>query len=445
MPAPSPPTPRREVWTLAWPLILSNMSVPLLGMVDTAVVGHMDEPHHLGGVALGAATFGAVYLVFASVRMGTTGLTAQAVGAEDGPEARACLVRPLLVALVLGLVLVLATPLIVQLAVRGFAPTAAVSDALTTYIGWRLLGAPAALGTFVLLGWLLGNHDTKSQLLLLVATNAANAALTLLFVLGFEWGVAGVAGATAIADHAGFALGLLLCRRRWVRLSGRFDGAVLWSGPAFARLFRVNGDLIVRTLLLEATFLGFAAFSARQGEVLLAANAVLNSLLLLQAYALDGFAFATEALVGRAVGRRSRAELDGAVRAAAWWSGAFALLIAALFGLGGTRVVALLTGIDDVRRAASVFLPYTALVPLIGVWAYLFDGLFAGATQTRELRNGSAVATLTFFVLAVPLVDAWGNHGLWIAFLGFLTARSLWFLGRFRRLHAAGRFLSAAT
>jgi len=437
------PTPRREVFALAWPLILANISVPLLGMVDTAVVGHLPEPHHLGAVALGAATFAAAYLVFASVRMGTTGLTAQAVGAGDGAETRACLVRPLALALVVGAALVLASPLITGVAVAGFGPDAAVADGLATYVAWRIAGAPAALAKFVLLGWLIGNHDTKSQLVVLVATNTLNALLSVGFVLGLGWGVAGVALATAIAEWSGFAVGLALAARRWRRLPGGLEVAVLRARAPFVRLFRVNGDLIVRTLFLEATFLGFAAFSARQGEVLLAANAVLTNLLMLQAYALDGFAFAAEALVGRAVGRRDPRALDRSLEAAAWWSAGFAGAIALAYATLGWGVVRLLTGIAEVRAAADLYLAYAVAVPLVGVWAYLFDGLFSGATQTRELRNGSAVATLVFFATAWPLIQLLDNHGLWLAMLGFLTARSLWFGWRWRVLRAAERFTAA--
>jgi MATE family multidrug resistance protein len=437
------PMPRREVFHLAWPLILSNISVPLLGMVDTAVVGHLPEPHHLGAVALGAATFAAAYLVFTSVRMGTTGLTAQAVGAGDGAEARACLVRPLALALVVGGLLILASPLITRLAILGFGPSAAVADGLATYVAWRIAGAPAALAKFVILGWLIGNHDTKSQLVLLVFTNALNAGLSVLFVLGLGWGVTGVALGTAIAEWCGLLLGLALVARRWRLLPGRFEATVFWSRAPFVRLFRVNGDLIVRTLFMEATFLGFAAFSARQGEVLLAANAVLNNLLMLQAYALDGFAFAAEALVGRAVGRRDPRELDRSLAAAAWWSAGFAVLIAAGYATIGFGVIRLLTGIAEVRAAADVFLAYAAVVPLVGVWAYLFDGLFAGATQTRELRNGTALATVVFFTTAWPLIQLMGNHGLWLGLLAFLLARSLWFGWRWRILRASARFTAA--
>lgn len=434
--------PHRELWRLAWPLLLANVTVPLLGMVDTAVVGHLPEPHHLGAVALGASTFAALYLVFASVRMGTTALTAQAVGANDGAEARASLVRPLALALATGaLLMVLATP-IVAIALGVYAPTEAVGQSLAAYVGWRLLGAPAALGTFVLLGWLLGNHDTRSQFLVLVVANALNAGLDVLFVFGFGWGVTGVAIATVIAEYAGFGLGLALAGRRWRRLPGGLDLARLRAIEPLRRLLRVNGDLVVRTLFLEATFLGVAALSARQGEVLLAANAVLLNLVLLQAYALDGFAFATEALAGRAVGRRRRGELDAALRAAALWSCGFALVIAGAYLGAGSLAVALMTGIDEVRAAADRYLPYVVLVPLLGVGAYLFDGLFSGATQTAELRNGSILATAVFYATALPLTHTLGNDGVWLALLLFLANRGLWLGWRYRRLTAQDRFLA---
>ncbi|MFW5680175.1 MAG: MATE family efflux transporter, partial [Pseudomonadota bacterium] len=408
-------------------------------------VGHLPEPHHLGAVALGASTFAMAYLVFSSVRMGTTGLTAQAVGAGDGAEARACLVRPLGLALLAGLVVILLGGPIVAAALFVFDPTPAVAGELAVYIGWRVLGAPAALATFVLLGWLLGNHDTRSQFVLLVVPNAINAVLNVVFVFGFGWGVAGVAIATVIAEYAAVALGLVLARRRWRRLPGAFDAAVALAWARFRRLFRVNGDLVVRSLFLETVFLGFAALSARQGEVLLAANAVLLNMIMLQAYALDGFAFAAEALAGRAVGRRSQGDLDAAFRAGAYWSVGFALLIALVFAAGGGLVIALLTGIGEVRAAAGTFLVYVVVAPLVGAWAYLFDGIFSGATQTRELRNGSILAAALFFAVAFPLTSALDNHGLWLALLLFLAARAVWLGWRYRRLAARAGFVSAPT
>ena len=437
------PTPKREVFHLAWPLILSNISVPLLGMVDTAVVGHLPAPHHLGAVALGAATFAVAYLVFASVRMGTTALTAQAVGAGDGAEARACLVRPLVLALLVGALLILLSPLVAWLAIGGFGPTGAVAGELATYIAWRIAGAPAALAQFVLLGWLIGNHDTKSQLVILVFTNVLNAALSVLFVLGFGWGVMGVALGTAIAEWCGLVLGLALVARRWRLLPGRFDAAVLRSRAPFVRLFRVNGDLIVRTLFLEATFLGFAAFSARQGEILLAANAVLNNLLMLQAYALDGFAFAAEALVARAFGAGRLDRLRrGAALTSLWGLGAAGVLSLA-FGLGGGAIIDLMTTAEAVREAARTYLPWMVAAPLLGLAPWMLDGIFIGATRARDMRNMMLLSVAIYAAAVAVLAPTHEVHGLWAAVLVSFLARGATLGARYPALERAALSSSA--
>ncbi|MEO1089636.1 MAG: MATE family efflux transporter [Pseudomonadota bacterium] len=428
---------RIELWRLAWPLLIANTTVPLVGLVDTAVVGHLPEAHHMGAVGLGAATFSALYLVFASVRMGTTGLTAQAVGAGDGAEIRASLLRPLAVAIVVGAVLVALVVPITAAAVVVFGPGQAIADGLRAYVGWRILGAPAALATFVILGWLLGNQDTRSQLVLLVVINVSNAALSAGLGLGLGLGVVGVAMGSALADVVGVGLGLVLVRRRWRGLPGVFDVPTLLAPRAFGRLFEVNGNLVLRTLLMEVTFVAFAAIGARQGEITLAANAALQNLVLLQAYVLDGFAFATEAMVGRAVGRRSQAALRAAFRAAAQASAVLAVLIALGFAATTPALVALLTNIDAVRVTADAHAIYVALVPLIGVWAYLLDGVFSGATRTADLRDASLVATLAFLACAAALVPFAGNHGLWWAFLVFLGCRVLVLGRRFATIDAA--------
>lgn len=434
--------PYGDVWRLAWPLILSNITVPMLGMVDSAVVGHLPEPHHLGAVALGAISFSILYLVFGSVRMGTTALTAQAAGAEDGEENRACLIRPLSLAFLFGLGLIMLGPYIAHGAALAFQPTDAVNEELRNYMEIRIFGAPAAVANFVLLGWLLGNHDTRSQLLVLLVTNGVNVVLDLWFVFGFGWGVSGVAAATVIAEFVGLSVALYRARLIWVRLPAAMNWLVVKNTNAYARLFKVNGDLVIRTLFLEICFVVFAALSARQGEVILAANAVLEHFLMLQAYALDGFAFAAEALVGRAVGRRSQAELDRNFRAAAVWSLGFAVIILAVFWLAGPAIVRLITSIDSVQSVAFAFMPYLIVSPLLGVWAYLFDGVFSGATQTAELRNGTAVACLVFMVAAFTLPSFMGNHGLWVAVLIWKTFRGAWFWWRYRTLRDKGVFVA---
>ncbi len=432
------------MWRLAWPLILSNLTVPLLGLVDTAVVGHLPDPVALGAVGLGAATFAALYLAFGALRMGTTALTAQAVGAEDAAEAKACLLRPLGIALGLGVLLLWATPGIVALAQVGFGASPAVHEALATYIGWRLWGAPAALANVVVLGWLLGHHHSRSQLVVLVTTNGLNALLDVYLVFGLEWGVAGVAMATALANWVGLAVGLGYCQRIWRRLDAPLTWERFGQPARFVQLFQVNGDLLLRSLALEGAFLLFAGLSARQGEIILAANAVLENFLLLQAYALDGFAFAAEALVGSAVGRRDAKALEAATAAAGKWLVGFALVIAVGYGLLGSGLIALLTSQGAVQATAVAFLPYLVLSPPIAAGAYLFDGVFAGATQTKELRNGTLLASGVFCPAALGLVTLHGNHGLWLALLLLLALRSGWFGWRYWVLATRGQFIPAS-
>jgi MATE family multidrug resistance protein len=285
----------REAWRLAWPLILSNLSIPLLGVVDTAVVGHLPSPHYLGAVSIGAVALSVVYFVFGFLRMGTTGLTAQAFGRGDQAECFGWLARGVLLAILIAALLLLLSGALIAAAMALFDPGARVAGELETYLAIRLLGAPAALVAQVLLGWLLGLQDARGPMLLLILTNGLNVALDLLFVLGFGWAVAGVAWATVAAEYGGLALGLWLARRR---LSAWSWGAI-WYAPAFRRLFVVNRDMFLRSLCLEAAFLTFSALSARRGEVVLAANAVLFNLHLLATYGIDGFSHAAEAMVGR--------------------------------------------------------------------------------------------------------------------------------------------------
>jgi MATE family multidrug resistance protein len=267
----------REAWRLAWPLILSNLSIPLLGMVDTAVVGHLPSPHYLGAVALGAVALSVVYFVFGFLRMGTTGLTAQAFGGSDPTECRAWLGRGVLLAGLIAIALLLLAGPVTRSAIWLYDPGPRVGGALETYIVIRLLGAPAALVTLVLLGWLMGMQNPRGPMTLLIVTNGLNMALDLLFVLGFGWAVAGVAWATVCAEYGGLALGLWLARRALLAWSW----PAIWRLAAFRRLFAVNRDMFLRSLCLESAFLTFSALGARQGEIILAANAVLLNLHLL--------------------------------------------------------------------------------------------------------------------------------------------------------------------
>lgn len=415
----------RESWRLAWPLILSNLAVPMLGMVDTAVVGHLPAPHYLGAVALGATVMNVVYFIFGFLRMGTTALTAQAFGGNASLEVRAILGRALMSAVALGVLIVILSPVILALTLRLFAPSPEIAPELTRYLLIRVCGAPAALASLALLGWLLGLQDVRRPLLLMLFTNGLNAALDLLLVFGFGMAAAGVAAATVAAEYAGLGLGVWLIRRQWRDLGGWPGWERLYDLERLRRLFAVNRDIFLRSLMLESAFLAFAAAGSRQGEIVLAANAVLINFFTVSAYGLDGFAHAAEAMIGRAVGARDRPGFVAAVRAGFVNAAVLAALMTGLFWLAGPWVIRLMTSLPDVQALAVAFLPYAAVLPAVSVWAFLFDGVFFGATRTAELRNGMAAALTLFLLLLWLLLPSFGNHGLWAAFLIFLGARAL--------------------
>ena len=428
-------------WRLAWPLILSNLSVPLLGVVDTAVVGHLDAPHYLGAVALGAMVMSVLYWLFSFLRMGTTALTAQAYGAADRSETRAALARALLLAASFGLLVIVVGPLVTAFSTRLFAPTPDVLPEFHRYLAVRLLGAPAALTSFALLGWLLGLQDSRRPLYLMLFTNGVNAMLCVSFVFGLGMTAAGVGLATVIAEYAGLGAGLLVVRGTWRGHGGWPGWACILVLERFRRLLAVNRDLFLRSLLLEAVFVAFTALSSRQGELVLAANAILLTYFTAAAYGLDGFAHAAEAMVGRAVGARDRPGFRAAVRASFANAALLALLMTLAFAVLGGLGVRLMTGLVDVRAQAMIYLPYAVALPAVSVWAFLYDGMFFGATRTAELRNGMVVALALFGLLAWLLVPAYGNHGLWLAFLGFLGARAVILAAIYRRVGGAVGFV----
>jgi multidrug resistance protein, MATE family len=436
--------PYREAFRLAWPLILSNLCVPLLGIVDTAVVGHLPEPHYLGAVAIGALVFNVLYFVFGFLRMGTTGLTAQAFGRADREEVRAGLARPLMLALAIGTLLLLAGGLVVAASRWLFEPGAAVARELETYLRVRLFGAPAGLANMVLLGWLLGLQNARGPMALLVVTNAINIALDLVFVLGFGLATQGVAAATIFAEYAGLGFGLWLAARELRNQGGRFAWSVIARRSAFRRLIAVNRDILLRSLSLEVAYVTFTALGSRRGEVILAANAILLNFQMFAAFGLDGFAHAAEAMVGRHAGARSVEGVRHAVRANLVWSLALALVLAAFFAMCGPLGIRLMTSLDDVQTAAYAFLPYIIASPLVSVWAFLFDGVFIGVTRTPEMRNGMLVSLTVFLLAVAALVPPFGNHGLWLAFLAFMAARGLWLGLIYRvRARAPGGFIAA--
>ena len=417
--------PHRRVWRLAGPIIFSNITVPLLGAVDTAVVGHLPDPALIGGVAVGAAIFAFVYWGFGFLRMGTTGSVSQAFGARDVEELKAIVLRALMLALAIGVLIVVLQWPIRWISLWLFQASSAVESYAATYFAVRIWGAPAALVNYAVLGWLLGMQNARMAVVTQLFMNGLNMVLAVLFVMGFGWGIVGVASATLIAEVAGAVFGLVLVRRGLSRLGGGWPHHHLFAPDRLLALLKVNSDILIRTLCLMFAFAYFTARGAGMGDAVLAANAILQHLQAIMAYGLDGFAHATETLVGAAIGARDRAGLRAAVRTASIWGLLTAAIFAAVYAFGGVLILQLFTEHEEVRAAARAFLPWAIVSPFLSVWPFLLDGIFIGATRTAEMRNGMMIA-LALYVAAIHLlIPIWGNNGLWAAFFIFMAGRML--------------------
>lgn len=427
-PVPESESMHRRVLVLTAPIILSNLSIPLLGAVDTAVMGHLPDPAYIGGVAIGALIFSYIYWGFGFLRMGTTGLVAQAHGAGDAIELRAILGRAGLLALGLaGLLLLFQRPL-GMLAFAILESTPEVESLAGTYYAIRLWGAPAALLNYVAWGWLIGVQRMRSALALSVFMNGLNIVLDLVLVVGLGHGIAGVALATLISEWSALALAAWLVMRVLRYTGGAWSRERILDGERIAGLLRVNADIFIRTLCLVSAFAWFTAQGARMGNVLLAANAVLLNFQMFMAYGLDGFAHASEALIGSAVGAGDRQLLRRAVRTTTIWAFGTAALFALVYAGAGRMIIAVLTSIPEVRATAAIYLPWVAVSPLISVWSFQLDGIFIGATRTPEMRNGMLISLGLFLAAGWFLIPRMGNHGLWLALMVFMVIRAI-FLG----------------
>ncbi len=421
---PSLPT-NRDVWRIAAPMILSNVSVPLLGMVDTGVTGHLDEAYYLGAVAIGSTIFGFLYAGFNFLRMGTTGITAQRFGAEDGDGLKIALGQALVVAATIALVLILLRNPIATLAMRALGPEGNVAAFANDYFFIRIWSAPATLANYVLIGWFLGLQNARIPLYIVLAINVTNIALDLFFVIGLGMTVDGVAAASVIAEFTGLLVGTIYAFRYMQDIGGHMRIAHLTTWKEYTAFLAVNTHLLVRTMALMFTFAFVTAAGARMGGLVLAANAVLINLMHLMAYALDGFAHAAEALVGKAVGSRNLGALRRAVTLALRWSLYVSVGFGAFFFLGGSSLVRLLTDIPEVIEITLVYLPWMTAMPVIAVWSYLYDGVFVGATRAREMRDIMLISSFAVFLPAWYAFRFLGNHGLWLALALFLASRGI--------------------
>ena len=442
------PRRHRAVFALALPMVFSNVTTPLLGLVDTWVIGHLGQAWFLGGVSVGATLINLLFWLLGFLRMSTTGLTAQAQGAASVEGQLDTLARALGLAVGLGLALLLLVlpflPAIIGLS--GGSPEVQVYAG--DYVSVRIWSAPAALCNLVIMGWLLGMQDARSPMLLLILSNLVNMVLDAWFVLGLGWQVRGVAAASLLADYCSLGVGLWLVSRRLRHLPAEVWQSAWprwWQWPAVRRLLGLNRDIFIRSLCLQLCFTFMTLQGARLGDVAVAANAVLLNFLMLISYGLDGFAYAVEAMVGRAIGRRDRQGLREAIVLNLGWALLIAIAFALGFALGGRLLIAHITDIPAVIAEANRQLPWLIAMPLLAVWCFLLDGVFIGATRAREMRNSMLVAVFAGFFPIWWLCQEWGVAALWAAMAALMTGRGLtlgwlcWQLERDGRLLGQGR------
>ena len=426
----------RRVLQISLPIVLSNATVPILGAVDTGVVGQMGEAAPIGAVGIGAIILTAFYWIFGFLRMGTAGLAAQAHGAGDQPEVAALLSRALLIGATAGFAMVLLQIPLFYGAFNLSPASPEVESLAREYMAIRVWSAPATIALYGITGWLVALERTKAILAIQVLMNGANIILDLVFVLGFDWGVAGVGWATFMAEWAGLALGLWLCRdafkgTAWRNVERIFDRNRLKNMAA------VNTDIMIRSVLLQAIFVSFLFWGADFGDVNLAANQVLLQFLYITSYAQDGFAFAAESLVGQALGAKKRAALRRAAILTFGWGAATGLLLATCFAIFGPAIIDTMAKAPEVQSAGRTFLPYMIAAPLVGVASWMLDGIFIGATRTKDMRNMMIISALVYFACVFPLMAAFGNHGLWLGLLLSFVVRGITLGMKYPALEAA--------
>jgi MATE family multidrug resistance protein len=414
----------KRVLSIALPIVISNATVPILGAVDTGVIGQLGGAAPIGAVGIGAIILGALYWIFGFLRMGTVGLTSQALGAGDAQEVRALFFRSAGIGVLAGLAFI-----IFQIPIFAgafwIAPASAQVESLARdYMSIRVWSAPAAIAIYGLSGWLIAQERTRAVLMIQLFMNVTNIILDFWFVLGLGLGVEGVAVATLIAEWGGLALGLYLCRQV-------FRGLALswWQQIANRRrviyMMQVNGDILIRSVLLQAGFVSFLFFGAELGDVTLAANQVLLQFVYLASYAMDGFVFAAESLVGQAMGARAVAQLRRGASVTAVWAFGTAFALAAGFWIMGPFVIDVMAKDPAVQQAARLYLPHMVAAPLLGALAWMLDGVFIGATRTKDMRNMMILSFLGYCGLVLLLLPSFGNHGLWMAMNGFFILRGI--------------------
>lgn len=428
----------KRVLQIALPIVLSNATVPILGVVDTGVVGQLGQAAPIGAVGIGAIILTAFYWVFGFLRMGTAGLTAQATGAEDAAEVAALLSRALIIGFGAGALMILGQIPLFWLAFKVSPASPEVETLARQYMAIRVWSAPATIGLYGIIGWLIAQERTRGVFAIQVLMNGLNIILDIVFVLHFDFGVAGVGWATFIADWSGLALGLWLCRDAFAGTAWR-DKPRVFDRARLIRMGVVNSDILIRSVLLQAIFVSFLFWGADFGNVQLAANQILLQFLNVTAYALDGFAAAAESLVGQALGAKNIARLRRGAILTSGWGALICAGLALVFAIFGPAIIDIMTTAPDVQSAARIYLPYMVAAPIVGVAAWMFDGIFIGATRSADMRNMMIVSAGAYFIAVIPLMAAFGNHGLWLGLLFSFIVRGVTLGWKYPRLEAAAR------
>jgi len=414
----------RMVLAIAVPMTPAFLTTPLLGLVDTAVVGRLGDAALLGGLAIAAILFDLVFTTFNFLRTATTGLVAQAMGRDDPTEEQAVFWRSLMISAVAGLLVIAATPLLLAAGLAFMGARGEIAAAASTYLMIRALSAPAALANYAILGYVLGRGMGGTGLLLQTVINGTNIVLSILLGLWLGYGLEGVAWATVIAEITGCAAGLLVIHRNFDRAHAPTWKQII-DRASILRLMSLNGDIMIRSFALITAFAWFTRLGTGFGETTLAANAILMNFFMVAGYYLDGFATAAEQLAGRAIGARYRPAFDKAVRLTVFWGFALAGFTTGFFLVFGDAVIGLMTTLESVRLEAGSYLFWAALTAVAGVLAFEMDGVFVGATWSRDMRNMMLLSLALFIALSIGLTRIWGNEGLWISLNIFLAARGL--------------------
>lgn len=413
----------KRILRIALPSIVSNITVPLLGLIDVAIVGHLGSPAYIGAIAVGGMLFNIIYWLFGFLRMGTGGMTSQAYGRRNLPEVTRLLLRAVGIGLAVACCLIALQVPIRQAAFLLIHSTEEVREAATRYFHICIWGAPAMLGLYGLTGWYIGMQNSRIPMVVAITQNVVNilASLCLVYLCGMK--VEGIALGTLIAQYAGLLTGCALWFRRYGRLRKYVARKGVWRKDAMLRFFQVNRDIFLRTLCLVAVTLFFTSAGASQGEITLAVNTLLMQFFTLFSYVTDGFAYAGEALSGKYIGARNRAAFHATLRRLFVWGAAMTLLFTGTYALGGNAFLGLLTDEPEVIAAAGSFFGWALAVPAAGIAAFIWDGVFIGATATRGMLLSMATAAAFFFILYYGLRSTLGNHALWLAFLTYLAVR----------------------